>query len=983
MVATVNNIAGAGQAGHYYAEVDDYYRAGEQAPSRWFGRLADKLGLSGAVGPAAFTSVLQGNFPGEEIPTANGKHRPGTDITFSPDKSVSEMALRAGDERIVEAVWAAAQESIAELQERVGARIKRDGEIDFERTGNLMAAMFAHTSSRNLDPQLHIHAIILNATRTPDGKLRALDNSTIYQSARDLGQSFHTRLGAKLQALGYVVDKHILRSGLATAGIRGVPEAIMDKDSTRAAAVEKNLAKMGLSRADCSRAQAEIAALKGRKRKKQIDHPKLHERWREEGRILEGGALLNLHSAAKTNAHNPPSPEARARAADAAVGDGAEHLVERAARFTHSDLERAARGNAVGTGVGVMDVRAAIDRAKHNGKLIGREVERFNKVTRKTDFVAAFTTPEAIREEKQMLAAVRAGRGQAAPLTDEETAKKRIADAEKNGPYEWNESQRSASLNLLTSSDAVVGLQGYAGTAKSTTVLKQVAQAGAAAGLEVIGMAPSTNATETLREGTGLQPGQAMTVAKYLATAQTPAEQKRAEFWEAAANGKPIPDGFKRRLILVDEASLMGAKDTSLLLDNTRRAGDRVVLVGDVRQLGSVGRGEAFKQLQDAGMPTAKLDQIVRQRSADAKEAVQGILARDASRAMEALKKQPDGGIREIPNAARGDPGKARRLQIAQDYLSLRPEERVRSIVIDPTRAGRAELNKMIRSGLKQEGTIGKTEIKAQGLEARNLTDAQVHDVAQYKEGNIVMFSRDRRREGIVGGEVYHVTKVDTARKELHLSSPAGNTQHVIRPEQVGRGKMAAFTSRDFQLAQGDKVAWTKNDKALKLKNGDRGTVLEVTDKSAKIRFGAGKETQTVDVDLQAPRPMRHDYATTIHAAQGRTADRVLAHVETSRSNLIDNRSLYVALSRARDSVQLYTDDAQGLTAAIEARSGDKEVALENVSEREKRTEIERERTPARKKEKEKAAEKEKTKDKKKEHEHDGHAAERSFEPSF
>lgn len=638
MVATVSNLKSAAQAGYYYAEIDDYYRAGDKAPSRWHGRLAAELGLTGQVSGEDFTRVLEGKMPtGEVIAEANGQHRPGTDITLSPDKSVSELALRAGDERVITALWESAEEAIAELEESVGARVKAGGEIEVEQTGSLVAAMFLHTSSRNLDPQAHVHAVIANATRRSDGKLVALSNEIIYQRARDTAQSFHTRLSHKLQALGYSIDRQVLRSGLVTAQVRGVPESVLEQDSSRSAQVEENLAKMGLSRKDCTREQAQEAALKGRKSKKVVDHDVLHQRWREEGRQLAGGELMHLRTQAELRSRDGLAAEAKAEAADLAVAAAAEHLVERDARFTARDLEREARGFAVGSTAGVAEIRDAIKRAERDGHLIGRTVERYDRVTRRREKIAAWTTPEAVRDEERMLAAVEAGKGQAEALVrDPDQAERIIEAASQASEFGFNSAQKSASLGLLTSDNLIELLHGVAGSAKTTSVLKLEAAVASQLGYEAIGLAATGDAADQLREGAQIE--RTDTVAGYLAKL------------EHQGSAKPE----RKRVILVDEAGMLASPTMGKLLHHAREAGHRVVLAGDVKQRGSIERGEAITQLMDAGIPTYQLEVAVRQRTEHARDAVTAVRGRDADRALEALRRQPGGGLVEVAEERRG-----------------------------------------------------------------------------------------------------------------------------------------------------------------------------------------------------------------------------------------------------------------------------------------------------------------------------------------
>jgi conjugative relaxase-like TrwC/TraI family protein len=176
---SVGKVNSAGRAASYFA-ADNYYTGSGEGPSEWMGRGAAALALSGAVGAKDFQNVLEGDVSffgrnlGENLP--EGRERlPGLDLTFSAPKSVSIMALVAGDQRLIEAHNLAVRETVEKIETSVATRRQIDGDIERETTGNAVVALFRHDTSRAQDPQLHTHAIFANATQGPDGKWRAID----------------------------------------------------------------------------------------------------------------------------------------------------------------------------------------------------------------------------------------------------------------------------------------------------------------------------------------------------------------------------------------------------------------------------------------------------------------------------------------------------------------------------------------------------------------------------------------------------------------------------------------------------------------------------------------------------------------------------------------------------------------------------------------------------------------------------------------
>src|SRR5919201_4200809 len=191
-----------GRAASYYEDGADDYYAGEGEASAWQGKGAEALALHGSVDPERFRELLAGHVtPGGPSSRSARRHdakdRIGIDLTFSAPKSVSLQALVGGDARIVEAHDRAVAFALAAAEERAQTRKKVKGESRVEDTRNLVIAKFRHETSREQDPQLHTHALVLNLTRRSDGEWRALRNDEIVTATKYLD------LGAVQRALGH------------------------------------------------------------------------------------------------------------------------------------------------------------------------------------------------------------------------------------------------------------------------------------------------------------------------------------------------------------------------------------------------------------------------------------------------------------------------------------------------------------------------------------------------------------------------------------------------------------------------------------------------------------------------------------------------------------------------------------------------------------------------------------------------------------
>ena len=220
---SIGSVKSAGKAGDYYTKEDNYYVIGSM-DERWQGKGAEALGLEGkTVDKALFTELLKGKLPDgsdlSRIQDGMNKHRPGYDLTFSAPKSVSVMAMLGGDKRLIEAHNQAVTEAIRQVETLAATRVMVDGKSETVLTGNLIVAKFNHDTNRNQEPQIHTHAVVINATQNGDkwqslgtdtvGKTGFIEN--VYANQIAFGKIYREVLKPLVEGLGYeteVVGKH-------------------------------------------------------------------------------------------------------------------------------------------------------------------------------------------------------------------------------------------------------------------------------------------------------------------------------------------------------------------------------------------------------------------------------------------------------------------------------------------------------------------------------------------------------------------------------------------------------------------------------------------------------------------------------------------------------------------------------------------------------------------------------------------------------
>ena len=212
MVASIGVIASPSQGVSYY-EKDGYYARDDPAhreASAWAGRGAEDLGLSGPVDPEIFQAVLEGKVPdgphlGKGDKDGEIHHRPGRDVTLSAPKSVSLMALVGVDERIVAVHARAATRTLAWIDgNAIETRMqdKASGTMVHASGQKMVAATFRHDTSRNLDPQLHTHAVVANMVQGDGGKWMTMVNDGLYRNKMAISAVYRSELAQDLKELG-------------------------------------------------------------------------------------------------------------------------------------------------------------------------------------------------------------------------------------------------------------------------------------------------------------------------------------------------------------------------------------------------------------------------------------------------------------------------------------------------------------------------------------------------------------------------------------------------------------------------------------------------------------------------------------------------------------------------------------------------------------------------------------------------------------
>ena len=453
-----------------------------------------------------------------------------------------------------------------------------------------------------------------------------------------------------------------------------------------------------------------------------------------------------------------------------------------------------------------------------------------------------------------------------------------------------------------------------AGTGK-TTMLDRVRTLAEKKDWRMVGLAPSASAVKTLASEAGIE---SETLQRFLARNSGVVEGRLTEKGQ-----REMQAVFAKTILVVDEGSLAStvqARDL-LRIANAFRI-PRVVLVGDAKQLDAVDAGKPFAQLQAAGMKTAVMDEIMRQRDPALKEAVEASLKGDIERAFEKLGSNVAEVRRDKISGA-----------VAARWLALSPEARENTGVMAPRHELRQAINGHIRERLVREGRIHGPAMVSERLVSKGYTNAEKALAGNYAPGDVVAFHRSYQRLGVEKGDERRVVGVDHEARSVMLEGRDGGTV-AWKPAEVGgrKGGTEVYRTEEIDLRTGDRIRWTRNDNGLGLVNSRIAEVAEV--RNGQVTFGLedGRKLELGRNDPQL-RHLDHAWASTVHAFQGRTVDNVIAAMEARHRHLTTQKSFYVEISRARDRAELVTDDAKELCAQLQAVTGERIAALDGVGE--------------------------------------------------
>jgi len=859
---TQHNLKNAQEYFEEHLCVGDYYDEGQQVAGEWIGRGAERLGLSGNVRAEDFLQLCENQHPVSgrkltpELKTTrleDGKkvadRRIFYDFTFSPPKSVSIAGLIGQDERILEAHARAVKSALHEFESFAATRVRKNAAQNDRLTGNFAAALFTHDTSRALDPHLHTHCIIFNATFDPvENRWKALQNYELLRARKFAENVYYHELVRELRRFGY----QLRNRAQGDFQVEGVLEELSDRFSKRHTQVDEALAKLlkekpKLAAGNLQDLREHLASTERMRKQKDFSRDELQRLWDSQLTQDERESLRQLQMIPEKTVKN----EQRIRVAEA-VQWAEEHLFDRNSVVLECQVWQEALGRARG---GHFPVSEVMDFTRQRGYI--RDKARPSEVTLR----------EVLLREWEIVQTAKEGFGNYLPL---------VANRRPASP-QLDDEQRKALDTLLHSTNGVSVFRGGAGTGKSF-VLRELVDQLRQSGRCVVVLAPQRQQVVEMEKVGFPSP---RTVANFLIKPE-------------------LPDSA---VIVVDEAGQIGGRQMLELVRLIHERHGRLVLSGDTRQHGAVEASDALLAIErHAGVKPVELHKIRRQNPALGRDdnerryirlyrkAVEAAAAGKLADSFERLDKL--GAI-----VACGIGEQANRL--ADEYVRLATQN-ASAVIVSQTWGEVHRVNSRVRDALKGKGLLGVADATVQALEGIDLTNAQKRDARFYPPEGIVVFNQKvRDAQPGTKGKLIGIVKAGV------LIDVGG--RFVTVPNKL-LNRITLCQAREINLASGDRLHLKAN---RKLASGVRVTNGEiVTVKS--VRPNGEVELMDGRVLDQHFREFLPGYAVTSYGSQGKTVDYVLISDSTVKP-ATNAQQWYVTISRGRRGLRIFTPDKQQL----------------------------------------------------------------------
>lgn len=932
MSVSIGNAASSGgSVSSYYEQQKENYYSADKTAGTWHGAGLSGLGLKD--GEQVNSKELDNLSKGYDKDGVNGivynagreNRRDAYDITFSPDKSVSitaafsnketEAAIKDAHNEAVKTAMDYIEKNLSQYRETKGQDTQKVN------SGNLVYATYDHSLSRENDPQIHTHAVVLNLTRTKDGSYKSIENREIFK-AQKLAESIYQSALAK-----GLTDRNInVEQGkFGQTKISGVSDNAISLFSKRAEKITEKQAELKENTKYSKEAVYNTAKLSTRPDKdlsKNFENQK--ETWAKEA-VAAG---INIKADLEKG---QAGGQVRLMTAEQAVAAAINDLTSKQAVVSKNELLATSLKYAFISNTS--QIEKAVESNKDIVKLKDRETGKI-----------AYSTVSMVNTERTVKNNFEAGVNQREQTANKELIDIKLNAFENKNNFKLSDEQRGAIHTVLESKDTFSNIQGVAGAGK-TTLLQALKTITDAKDNRLIAISYQGKAADEMAKALKDNKVQSATIESF------------------KSSGVKLND---KDIVIMDEASMTGAKDMLAIQNKVKEAGARMVMIGDYKQIQAIAAGKSFEQAVKSGFITkAELKESLRQRNNKDYQNTVALFAKgDTDKAFKSM----DNKLQEITN--KDD----RRQAVLNEYAKSGKN----AVIVTNTNAEKDYYNKNIRDGKIEKGEIKNqrditvsNEKKLNDTEKRQAHSYEIGDRLYLKDNAVGLGKKgaeftvkgiDKENNKLIlenvsktewqghntgkfnrqgAANLKNIDKLHTKSERQEFKQERSENTVITEQKNIKNDTLKMFGFRDTKttvektvktehtidlydkdlvekiggiskdeiksFGQGDKIMFTKNDNKFKVKNGQTAEIIGLEKDKMTVKMESGDIKK---IDTKQYKSFDYAYAITINKSQGMTTDKVIADL---KGQYADFNNSYVALSRGKDDYKVFTDNKEML----------------------------------------------------------------------
>jgi conjugative relaxase-like TrwC/TraI family protein len=764
-------------AATYYQERSaDYYVEDLDHQGVWMGEGAEALGLEGTIERDEFQLSLAGYVAKQQVQNAGKENRQmGWDLTFSAPKSVSVVWAGAEAQHKQEIELAhqrAVEVAFGYLEANTVTRRGKGGAIDEE--AKLVACRFNHHTSREGDPQLHSHTVVLNFSVRNDGTVGTIDSRIFYENKMAAGALYQVELAWQMQKLGYKIEDGI-QGTFRLSNVSKEAEIVFSKrrqqivELAKERGIESYVGKNGI-------------VLVTRANKINSDLSEREETWGREAR--EHSVHLNVE-------RDLPE-QILVKSDDEILLEASQKLTAKQSTFKENALLRETALASFGSCSGA-EVLGLVKEAQDRRYIVSLEN-------------GLLTTPDMAKVELEIMARVeRMVKLEHYGVSDEQVVKDGIYVV-KGKKIELSFEQRAA-IRIATQAGGLAVIQGRAGAGKST-MLMAVKECYDQKGWKVQGIALAGVAAQNLYNESRIE---SQTIASWL----------------------PHQKIDNRTVVIIDEAGMVGSKQMAEVMQKIESSKAKLILVGDERQLQPIAAGGILhaidqKVIEIAPENSMVMKEIWRQREVWMKETVMLAALGRTGEALEALVQKEKINFYENSSQAR--------TALVDEFIEKHRNDFSSGMVLTNTSLDAQKINTEIRTKLQDQKIVEQKGVEFDnGLRTIDIAKG---DRIIFTRNDYNLDVRNGQRgivENITSKGVINAvldngqTKEINVKKYNHLEYGWATTTHKAQGMTVDRAFVYGFANESMASQQATyvQISRAREETKLYIVAGERGVERE------------------------------------------------------------------------------------------------------------------------------------------------------------